>query len=245
MESWEHWAPQVSAIASILAVLTSLFIPYRMLIQSKDAEIQVLQQRIVDYKEKLQELKDAAPDVAVGISMRRADEYKKSFVDAETHRLALIEELAVLKAGDFAEENNKISELEEQVNKATILAGEIGRERDSLQNKLKKTHSSLSSYVKNGIVGVSLGRQMFIAEVVRHLGTEKVVEASPEILSALFQGFVEESERGLHMQFNFKALRFPLETAGLLDRQGKLTHEGVQVFQKIALDITLTGNRYS
>lgn len=231
-------------VVTVVSYAGSLALISGLIIKLKETVIEGLRAELASRDATIKELKDAAPDVVVDIFMRRADEYKKSFVDAETHRLALIDELAVLKTGDFATENNKVSELEEQVSKATILAEEIGRERDSLQNKLKETHSSLSSYVKNGIVGVSPGRQIFIAEVVRHLGTQKVVEASPETLAAMFQGFVDESERGLHLQFNFKALKFPMETAGLLDRQGRLTHKGSQVFQKIALDINLTGNRY-
>ncbi|MEW5700215.1 hypothetical protein [Pseudomonas synxantha] len=231
-------------IASILTYIGSLFYIYMVFIKAKDATIEGLRDRVAYQTETIKELKSVAPDVIVDLYIRRSEEYKKTLIDTESHRSELLVEIEGLKASGNAVQEGRVVELEGQVSTASALAEEVARERDKLQRKLKEIEESLSSYVKNGIVGISPGRQIFIAQVINYLGVERVVEASAQSMVKMFAKFVEESDRGLHQQMIYQTYKFPLETAGVLDRQGQLTQEGVQVFQKIALDIQLYGNKY-
>lgn len=95
-------------------ILAALILPYKALVKSKEgevktkeSEIQLLQQRLNDYKEKIQELNDAAPDKLVSHMKVRVDyligqleavEKEKSKVEGDLKERMLNEDSENLRA---------------------------------------------------------------------------------------------------------------------------------------------------
>lgn len=244
MDVWGFIALQVTSVGAILAFLAALILPYKALVKSKEgevktkeSEIQLLQQRLNDYKEKIQELNDAAPDKLVSQMKVRVDyligqleavEKEKSKVEGDLKERMLNEDSENLRA--------ELSRLE-----TLILAYEQNRilTLNSLQNA-EEPYLKFFEYYGGEL---TVGRRISVDQVVRYLGAEKVLNSLPYQIVDMF-----DELRVLSIEDNLpKGMPFfrgeisGFNAAGLVTNEGRLTQVGVAMLKKIAKDQSLEG----
>lgn len=234
MELWESIAPQVAAIASILAFLASLFLPYRALIKSKDAEIQVLQQRMVDYKEKIQELNEAAPDKLVAHLKTRVE-----VIYGEMKALEA-EKINIQSKYNSSESDEGKQSLREELARLESIVVAYEADRAALSENLQKIEEPYFKFFQHYGGEMTPGRRFLIGEVVRYLGADTILACFPMQIVDMFRDFHKKMLNGElpeGLMFNGGAMS-GLNSAGLVTEHGELTHVGVAMLQKVAKELS-------
>lgn len=112
-------------IASIVAFILALFTVYNVLVQAKDAAIQLLKERLINKDEQIAALKAQTPDTLVSILNDRIkvtqDEISRLEADRDGHRSEI-----ELKKGELQGIKDKLSALSELIRESDLVCPECG-----------------------------------------------------------------------------------------------------------------------
>lgn len=112
-------------IASIVAFIVALFTIYNVLVQAKEAALQVLRERLIHKDEQIAALQAQTPDTLVSILNDRIkvtqDEIGRLEADRDVHRSEI-----ELKKGELQGIQDKLSALSELIRESDLVCPECG-----------------------------------------------------------------------------------------------------------------------
>ena len=112
-------------IASIVAFIVALFTIYNVLVQAKEAALQVLRERLIHKDEQIAALRAQTPDTLVSILNDRItvtqDEIGRLRADGDSHRSEIEQ-----KEGELQGIQNKLSTLSDLIRDSDLICPECG-----------------------------------------------------------------------------------------------------------------------
>ena len=227
-------------IGSVIAFLLTLFVLYRVLVNSKDATIETLRQQIGFLEARVKSLAEKAPDVLLQRFEKRNALLEKELEAAEKEKEPLAAEIEELKRKIVMPELQAQKQaLLDQLVAVTQHVALLDMERTQLALRLSDAEAPYRQFLEYANGELSPGRRQIVREIITHFGVDFVITSTPEqLMSSFAQLAAETRAAGMHpkVPINGGALT-GLRSVGVINDRDQLTLLGVSVFKSISREL--------
>ena len=229
-------------IASIFAFIVALFVLYRILVQSKDATIEMQKSQISFLDTKIKDLSETSPDILLQRFEKRTTLLTDELEKAELEKAPLKAEIDQLqneltKTGTktHAEKQNLVSQLVSVSQHAAALE----ERHQQLEGKIRDIQDPYMQFLHYANAEVSPGRKNIVGKISQNLGLDFVIGSAPDALIKAFSTIYEEVEKhGMHPEIPINGGAMTgLRSVGIISNDNILTLVGVSVFKTIAREL--------
>lgn len=229
-------------VASIIVFILSLFVLYRILVQSKDATIETLKSQICYLETKVKDLVETSPDILLQRMERRTTLLTDELELAEKEKEPLKNQVEQLKqqliksgAKTEAEKQALVTQLISTIQHASALEAKY----KSLESQIREIEEPYLQFLHYANAEVSPGRKYIVGEICSYLGVDYVIESTPAVLVKSFDAIYSDVERnGMHPKISINGGAMTgLRSVGIISDKNQLTLVGVSVFKTIAREL--------
>jgi hypothetical protein len=229
-------------IASILAFIVALFVLYRILVQSKDATIEMQKSQISFLDTKIKDLSETSPDILLQRFEKRTTLLTDELEKAEQEKAPLKAEIDQLQ-NELTQTGTKTHEekqnLVSQLVSVSQHAAALEERHQQLEGKIRDIQVPYMQFLHYANAEVSPGRKHIVGEISQNLGLDFVIGSVPDALIKAFSTIYEETEKhGMHPEIPINGGAMTgLRSVGIISNDNILTLVGVSVFKTIAREL--------
>jgi CII-binding regulator of phage lambda lysogenization HflD len=229
-------------IASIIAFIVALFVLYRVLVQSKDATIEMQKSQISFLETKIKNLSETSPDILLQRYEKRTTLLTDELEKAEQEKAPLKAEIDQLQ-NELTQTGTKThtekQKLVSQLVSVSQHAAALEERHQQLEGKIRDIQDPYMQFLHYANAEVSPGRKHIVGEISQNLGLDFVIGSAPDALIKAFSTIYEETEKhGMHPEIPINGGAMTgLRSVGIISNDNILTLVGVSVFKTIAREL--------